>query len=102
MRVGIATGTVVAGSLGSADRLKYTVVGDTVNTAARLESFDDSKHDYSQRLCRILIAEETRILLEDRFSVRDFGRCALKGKAEPVQVFEVLGEADEAREEVMT
>ena len=102
MRVGIATGTAVAGSLGSADRLKYTVVGDTVNTAARLESFDDSKHDYSQRLCRILVAEETRILVEDRFSIRDFGRVSLKGKAEPVQVFEVLGEPGEAREEVRT
>ena len=101
IRLGVATGEVVAGSLGETDRLKYSVVGDTVNIAARLESLDDSDHDFSIKPCRILIAEETRARLGGRFATRYLGNVPLKGKEVRIRVSEVLGPAlpDEPAEE---
>jgi adenylate cyclase len=98
MRVGIATGEAVAGSIGGANRLKYTIVGDIVNVAARLESLDASKHDFEKRPCRILIAEQTRARLGDRFETRDKGWISVKGRAAQVRVHEVLGPAGTAPE----
>jgi adenylate cyclase len=93
MRVGICTGVAVAGSIGSRDRLKYTVTGDLVNTAARLESLDASGHDFAARPCRILIAEPTRARLGDAFETRILGEFALRGREGAVRVHEVLGRA---------
>lgn len=70
MRVGIATGTVVTGSLGSHQRLNYTTIGDTVNIAARLESYDKSLEG---GICRILIGEETYKYIEGKFSTEFIG-----------------------------
>ncbi len=60
LRIGIMTGPVIAGSVGSAQRMSYTTVGDTVNIAARLESFDKArfKGDLASEY-RILIGEST-------------------------------------------
>jgi len=98
LRVGIDTGPVVAGSIGSSDRLKYTVVGDTVNTAARIEGVDDSRHDFARRPCRILVSERTHARLRGAFLTRELGEFSLKGKANRVRIHEVLG-AQEAGEE---
>jgi adenylate cyclase len=87
MRVGIATGTVVAGSLGSHQRLNYTTIGDSVNVAARLESYDKSLEG---GVCRILIAEETYQLIQDKFPTRLIGSVQLKGRKQLLNVYQVL------------
>ncbi len=96
MRLGICTGNVVAGCLGSSMRMKYTTIGDPVNTAARLESMDKqsfgASHDITD--CRILIAESTREMLGNRFLLTPVGSLELKGKEQSVQVFSVDGHAD--------
>lgn len=94
MRVGIFTGELVAGSLGSSERLEYTVIGDTVNTASRLESADkdSADPDMVDNPCRILVGESTRVLLGDAFDARQIGAMALRGKKEKITVFLVKGE----------
>ncbi|TFG93221.1 MAG: adenylate/guanylate cyclase domain-containing protein, partial [Myxococcales bacterium] len=91
LRVGIDSGFSVAGSLGSSDRLKYTVLGDIANTAARLESLDDGQHDFERKRVRILVSFRTRELLGEMFELADRGEFMLKGKAIPIRAFEVLG-----------
>ena len=94
MRIGIHTGSLVAGSLGSADRLKYTVVGDNVVTAQRLEATDVVPHDYDAHPCRILISDDTHARLGDLFQTESVGKLQLKGKAEPVGAHRVLRHND--------
>jgi adenylate cyclase len=93
MRIGIATGPLVAGSLGSAERLQYTVIGDTVNTAARLASYDQdaASPGVPPRICNILVIEETACYIRDRFEVVRIGNAALKGKAQRVTIYRVVG-----------
>jgi adenylate cyclase len=86
MRVGISTGTVVAGSLGSAKRLDYTTLGDTVNVAARLESYDKS---IDGSLCRILISEETYHHLGGKFPAVSMGKILLKGRHHEIEVYRI-------------
>lgn len=91
MRVGIFTGPIVAGSLGGKDRLEYGVIGDSVNIAARLESYEKERHP---DLCRILIAKETLVHLGDRFEVEPWGLLMLKGRHHAVDVYRVVGEKE--------
>ncbi|MDJ1182667.1 CHASE2 domain-containing protein [Roseofilum casamattae] len=87
MRVGIATGEVVAGSLGSDRRMSYTTIGDSVNVAARLESYDKS---LDGGVCRILISEETYECIKDIFLTREIGKVSLKGRISPVTIYQVI------------
>jgi class 3 adenylate cyclase len=88
MRVGIFTGPVMVGSLGGKERQEYGVIGDSVNTAARLESYQKERQP---SICRILIAEETLVYLQGQFRVEPWGSLALKGKDHPVNVYLVVG-----------
>ena len=90
MGVAVHTGEVFAGNLGSPRRKKYTVLGDTVNTVARMEGLN---RDLSTA---ILISGATLAAVKDRVVVRDRGAIPVKGRAQPVEVFELLGPREEA------
>jgi adenylate cyclase len=93
LRVGVCTGAVLAGSVGSREHLQsYTVLGDAVATAAGLEKLEETDHDFERVPCRILVSASTERRLGPSFATRDLGTLALRGTPEPVRVFEVLGE----------
>jgi adenylate cyclase len=84
--VGINTAEVVVGNIGSLDhKLDYTVIGDGVNLASRLESANKEFHT------GIIISEFTLAKLGDRFDVRALGDVKVKGKERPVAIYELLG-----------
>ena len=83
--IGLHFGEVMAGNLGSSNRLEYTVIGSTVNVASRLEGLTRRFEDHS-----ILISGELRELLGDSVEVIDLGAQMLKGWPNPIQVFALL------------
>jgi adenylate cyclase len=85
MGVAVHMGEVFAGNVGSAQRKKYAVLGDPVNTVSGMEKLN---RDLS---APILISGATLAAVKDRVSVRDRGCIAVKGRSAPVEVFELLG-----------
>jgi adenylate cyclase len=81
--IGISTGEMVAGNIGSQSIMSYTVIGDTVNLGARLESLNK---DYATR---VIISEATRAELKGRYDIRPLGEVTVKGKSRPVAIYEV-------------
>ncbi len=86
--IGISSGEVVSGNIGSHKRMDYTVIGDGVNLSARLES---ATKEYG---CDIILSESTYKLCSDRIWVRELDRIRPKGKSQPVSIYELIGEVD--------
>jgi adenylate cyclase len=84
MGVGINTDSVVAGNIGSSKRMDYTIIGDGVNLAARLESA------CKQYGARILVSELTHAKLKGVYRLREVDKVIVKGKTKPVAIFECL------------
>jgi adenylate cyclase len=82
--IGINTDVIVSGNIGSPKRMDYTLIGDGVNLAARLESA------CKQYAASILISENTYNRLRGTYRIRDVDMVVVKGKTEPVRVYEVL------------
>jgi adenylate cyclase len=90
LRVGLYSGPMVGCSIGSRQRLEYTVVGDTVNMAARLQALALPDGDEGER-GRILIGDTTRALLPVHEPCERVGSFVLKGRTEAVSVYRILG-----------
>jgi len=88
VRMGIASGDVPVGNIGSETSRGYTVIGGTVNLASRLEQ---ANKFYGTRM---LVSEGTRMLADDSFAFREIDSLRVVGKLEPVKVFELIGLAD--------
>lgn len=97
MRIGICTGPVVAGSLGSAQRSKFTTLGDPVNIAARLESAAKELviPGCTTSPCCILVSEATTQYLDKIFRTRRVGMIHLKGIEQKITVYRVIPDAED-------
>jgi len=85
--IGVNTGMVTAGNMGSAKRLNYTVIGDGVNVASRLEGLTKNKA-YNTR---IIISKSTKLKATQPFDTRSLGEARVKGKPRPVTIYALSG-----------
>ncbi|NET10056.1 MAG: HAMP domain-containing protein [Symploca sp. SIO2B6] len=85
LQVGIATGGLVVGNMGSTNAKSYTVMGDTVNIASRLKGVS------KQYGVAIALSQETQAALSDRYATRELDMIQVVGKAEAVRVYELMG-----------
>jgi adenylate cyclase len=92
IRIGLNTGKVLACEIGGQNKREYTVLGDAVNVASRLESS-------VAKPMMIVIGEETYAAVTGQFEMRSLGTATLKGKEKQVGAWEVIGELGDGRRE---
>nr|WP_245534825.1 adenylate/guanylate cyclase domain-containing protein [Treponema primitia] len=93
-RIGLNTGDMVVGNMGTPNKMDYTIMGDAVNLAARLEGVNKQ---YNTR--GILISEYTRAQIGEEFLLRRLDRVRVVGKNEPIRLYEIVDMADAASAE---
>jgi len=90
VRMGINSGAMVVGNMGSRDRMDYTMIGDAVNLAARLEG---ANKYYGST---ILVSEFTHAMIQEVFLCRELDRIRVQGKNDAIRIYEVIAEIDNA------
>jgi len=98
MRIGLNTGIMVVGNMGSKSRMDYTMMGDSVNLAARLEGVN------KQYMTFTMISEFTYEQAKDHIEIRELDSIRVVGKKQPVKIYELLGrtgEMDDAIREIL-
>ena len=87
LRIGISSGPVITGSMGGSSRMEYAVLGDAVNISARLEALNKERRSND---CRVLLSSATKDLLEEgRWRLFPWGPQSVKGREQPVDVYEL-------------
>jgi adenylate cyclase len=95
MRIGLCSGPAVVGNMGSNKRFDYTMMGDTVNTAARLEGVNKQYGTY------VMISETTYAQAQETVVARELDAVNVVGKAVPVKIYELIGYAGRVEEMVL-
>ena len=92
-RIGISTGSVIGGSVGAGQRMSFTLLGDTVNLAARLEQLN------KEHGTRILVSQSTRDACGERFAFQPLGSVSVRGRSEQINVFSLDPNPDASLQE---